>query len=373
MAPVTPKHALAAVFSGAGMAFRLEDFARPLPKRGEILVDITCSTICGSDMHTWHGRRTEPTPCVLGHEIVGRIAAFGEAAPRIDLKGQALHEGDRITWTIAASCGECFFCKRGLPQKCEHLFKYGHNAISPGKVFSGGFAECCILNPGTGILKLPDSLSDSLAAPANCAVSTVAASLRLAESVQGAVVSIMGCGVLGLNAIAMARHAGAARIIACDLSAERRELAVRFGADDFAQPDVLRGLLDDHTHGRGADVSLEFSGVAPAVSGAIAATRTGGVCVIAGTITPGCFVEMDANDLVRRMLTIRGLHNYAPQDLVTAVDFLTDTLGSVPYEDLAGGSFALEDIEAAFAASAKLPGRRVALIPGRSATDLALA
>ena len=364
MTPVSATHARAAVFSGAGVAFRLEDFVRPLPQRGEILVDITCSTICGSDMHTWHGRRTEPTPCVLGHEIVGRIAAFGEAAPRIDLKGQALHEGDRITWTIAASCGVCFFCKRGLPQKCENLFKYGHNAISPGKVFSGGFAECCILNPGTGILKLPDSLTDTLAAPANCAVSTVAAALSLAENVEGAVVAIMGCGVLGLNAIAMARHAGAARIIACDLSAERCDLALRFGADDFAQPDELRGVLNEHTKGRGADVSLEFSGAAPAVSGAIAAARTGGVCVIAGTITPGCLVEMDANDLVRRMLTIRGLHNYAPQDLVTAVDFLTDTVDSVPYEDLAGGSYALEDIEAAFAASAKLPGRRVALIPG---------
>lgn len=363
IASATQTRALAAVFSGAGLAFQLEHFVRPRPKGGEILVDITCSTICGSDMHTWHGRRTEPTPCVLGHEIVGRIAAFGDAAPRMDLRGQRLSEGDRITWTIAASCGECFFCKRGLPQKCEHLFKYGHNAISPGKVFSGGFAECCILNPGTGILKLPDSLSDSLAAPANCAVSTVAAALRLAENVDGSVVSIIGCGVLGLNAIAMARHAGAARIIACDLSAERRNLALRFGADDFAQPDQLRGVVNEHTNGRGADVSLEFSGAASAVSGAIATTRTGGTCVIAGTTTPGCHIQMDANDLVRRMLTIRGLHNYAPQDLVTAVDFLIARQDHVPFDSLSGGTFPLHEIELAFQASERNPGRRVAIVP----------
>jgi alcohol dehydrogenase len=355
--------ALAAIFSGHGQPFRLEEFSIPQPGRGELLVDIACSTICGSDLHTWHGRRMEPTPCILGHEIVGRIAAFGVDAPRTDLTGQSLQEGDRITWTIAASCGGCFFCKRGLPQKCEHLFKYGHNAIAPGKEFSGGFAECCILTAGTGIVKLPDALSDSLAAPANCAVSTVAAAMRLAENLEGATVAVLGCGVLGVNAIAMARYMGAERVIACDLSADRNVVAKRFGATDFATPSELRSMLDEHTNGRGADISLEFSGAAAAVAGAIAATRTGGVAVIAGTTTPGAHLQLDANDLVRRMLTIRGLHNYGPQDLVMAVDFLSATVDSVPYDDLSGGSFALDDIENAFAASSELPGRRVAVIP----------
>jgi len=355
--------ALAAIFSGHGQPFRLEEFSIPQPGRGELLVDIACSTICGSDLHTWHGRRMEPTPCILGHEIVGRIAAFGADAPRTDLTGQSLQEGDRITWTIAASCGGCFFCKRGLPQKCEHLFKYGHNAIAPGKEFSGGFAECCILTVGTGIVKLPDALSDSLAAPANCAVSTVAAAMRLAENLDGATVAVLGCGVLGVNAIAMARYMGAERVIACDLSADRNVVAKRFGATDFATPSELRAMLDELTNGRGADISLEFSGAAAAVAGAIAATRTGGVAVIAGTTTPGAHLQLDANDLVRRMLTIRGLHNYGPQDLVMAVDFLSATVDSVPYDDLSGGSFALDDIENAFAASSELPGRRVAVIP----------
>jgi alcohol dehydrogenase len=355
--------ALAAIFSGHGQPFRLEEFAIPQPARGEILVDITCSTICGSDLHTWHGRRMEPTPCILGHEIVGRIAAFGAESPRTDMRGEFLQVGDRITWTIAASCGECFFCKNGLPQKCEHLFKYGHNAIAPGKEFSGGFAECCILTPGTGIVKLPDGLSDMIAAPANCAVSTVAAALRLAGTVEGATIAVLGCGVLGVNAIAMARHLGAANVIACDVSVERSEVAGRFGATEFAEPDDLRVMLQDLTNGRGADISLEFSGAAAAAAGAIAATRTGGVAVIAGTTTPGANLQLDANDLVRRMLTIRGLHNYGPQDLLTAVDFLSATADLVPYADLSGGSFCLSEIDKAFAVSSELPGRRVAVIP----------
>ena len=355
--------ALAAVFSGPGEPFRLEEFPIPSPGKREVLVDVSCSTICGSDLHTWHGRRQEPVPCVLGHEIVGRIVAFGAEVPRIDLRGEPLKEGDRITWTLAASCGECFFCVRGLPQKCEHLFKYGHSSISPGREFSGGFAECCLLNAGTGIVKLPDDLSDALAAPANCAVATVAAAMRLAGPVEGATVAVLGCGVLGLTAAAMARHLGAKEVVACDIDPARASFAKRFGSRIFCEPADLLSDLRDLTNGRGADVTLEFSGSAAAVSGAFAVTRTGGVSVIAGTTTPGGKVEIDPNELVRRMLTIHGLHNYAPDDLVTALDFLSDSKDVFPFELLHGESFTLSDIEAAFASSSDRPGLRTAVIP----------
>ncbi len=355
--------ALAAIFSGHGEPFGLEEFPVPAPGPGEILVDISCSTICGSDLHTWHGRRQEPVPCVLGHEIVGRIVAFGPRAPRIDLRGDFLSEGDRITWTLAASCGECFFCRRALPQKCEHLFKYGHSSISPGLEFSGGFAECCLLRAGTGIVKLPDELPDALAAPANCAVATVTAAFRHAGPVQGTTVAILGCGVLGLTAIAMARHLGAAEVIACDIDPHRTGLARDFGSSAFSQPGDLTTTARELTRGRGADVTMEFSGASTAVSGAFAATRTGGVSIIAGTTTPGGKVEIDPNDLVRRMLTIHGLHNYVPGDLVTATDFLIGSAGRFPFASLRGESFPLQEIETAFASSGSHPGVRTAVIP----------
>ena len=355
--------ALAAVFSGHGKPFQLEHFPIPSPGRGEVLVEITCSTICGSDLHTWHGRRQEPTPCVLGHEIVGRIVGFGSAAPRIDLRGEPLSEGDRITWTLAASCGICFFCKRGLPQKCEQLFKYGHSSISPGREFSGGFAEYCLLNAGTGIVRLPDDLPDALAAPANCAVATVAAAFRSAGEIEGSTVAIIGCGVLGLTAAAMASQLGAASVIACDINAGREEIARRFGAASFCGPEDLVSAARDATGGRGADLTMEFSGSSSAVSGAIAALRTGGTSVIAGTTTPGGHVALDPNDLVRRMLTLKGLHNYAPEDLVTAINFLCETRERIPYELIQGETFCLEEIEAAFASSTANVGLRTVVVP----------
>lgn len=358
--------ARAAVFTGHGEPFRIEEFAVPAPSRGEILVAVTCSTLCGSDLHTWHGRRQEPTPCVLGHEIVGRIAGFGPGAPRTDLRGAPLAEGDRITWTLAASCGGCFFCRHDLPQKCESLFKYGHSRISPGREFTGGFAECCLLAPGTGIVRLPDDLPDALAAPANCAIATVAAAFRSAGPVEGAVVAIVGCGVLGLMAAAMASSAGAAGVIACDLNPGRAELARSFGARTFCGPEDLQESCREATGGRGADLTMEFSGAVSAVAGAIAATRTGGVSLIAGTTTPGGPVALDPNELVRRMLTLKGLHNYAPADLLSAVDFLREARERFPFEALQGESFPLEEIEAAFISSTANAGRRTVVTPSRS-------
>ncbi|BCU79720.1 alcohol dehydrogenase [Luteolibacter sp. LG18] len=354
---------MAAVFRGHGLPLELMEFAVPRPGPGELLVEITCATICGSDVHTWHGRRNEPTPCVLGHEITGRVAGFGEGASRVDLRGVPLHVGDRVTWTLAASCGECFYCKRGLPQKCGSLFKYGHAAISPGREFSGGFAECCILTAGTGVLRLPEELPDAIAAPANCAVATVAAAYRRAEPAEGATVVVIGCGVLGLTACAMAAAAGAEQVIGCDLSAAREEAARAFGATGFSDPARLREVVLEATHGRGADLVLEFSGASQSVATAIEVMRTGATAVIAGTTMPDKPVALDPNDLVRRMLTLKGLHNYAPEDLVTAVDFLATAGMRYPYASLAGGSFALAQVNEAFASANASPGKRVAVIP----------
>ncbi len=351
--------ALAAIFSGPGRPFEIREFPIPSPGPGEVLVGITCCTICGSDTHTWHGRRQEPTPCVLGHEIVGRILAFGPESPRLDLRGEPLVEGDRITWTLAASCGTCFFCRRGLPQKCESLFKYGHSALSPGREFSGGFAGCCLLRAGTGIVRVPDAIEDALAAPANCAVATVAGTLRTAGAVEGATVAVIGAGFLGLTACAMARHLGAAEVIACDLDATREADTAAFGATRFAGPGELATIARDLTGGRGADLALEFSGSSQGVAAAIGVLRTGGHAVIAGTVAPVDPVALDPHDLVRRMLRIEGLHNYIPQDLVTAIDFLAAVHDRLPFGRLLGEHFPLAEIDTAFASSK--PGRRTVI------------
>jgi len=120
-------HDRAILFNGAGKPFESRDF--PLPKHIEpiaLLVRIIMATVCGSNMHTWKGRRPFPIPTILDHEIVGNIAALDECVDR-DTRGKTVSTGDRITRTIMSNCGTCLSCRmKDLPQKFLKLFKYGH-------------------------------------------------------------------------------------------------------------------------------------------------------------------------------------------------------------------------------------------------------
>ena len=258
-----PPTSLAAVFHAPGAPLTLERFPIPALSGVRVLVRVRCATHCKSDLHTCFGRRQSPTPSILGHETVGEVAAVGPEGA-CDYRGAPLNIGDRITWSIVWSCGECFYCSRGLQPKCERLMKFGHEAISTGRTLNGGMAEYCCLPEGTAIFRVPPSLPDTAASVANCATATVAAVFRHAELRKDEVVVIHGAGMLGLTACAMAAEAGA-RVIVIEPDAQRRERALRFGAgtaiDSALRPSEIAGALKAlRSGGRGADAGLEFAG-----------------------------------------------------------------------------------------------------------------
>lgn len=343
------------IFHGANRPLEIAELPTPTPRGAEVLVRVTCCTLCSSDLHTHAGRRTEPTPAVLGHEIVGRIEAFGPDAERGDFR-----IGDRVSWSVAASCGACFFCNDGLPQKCESLFKYGHQRVDRSSPWCGGLADYVLLVPGTALYRVPDGLSDVLAAPANCATATVCAMLRAAGPIAGRTMLVCGAGMLGLTACAMARSGGAAAIFVSDPEPERRERAHEFGATLAMAPDNLPADLTDR---RGVDIALELAGVSAAVEAGLRLTRIGGTLILAGTVLPTRSVPLDPETVVRRMLTIRGVHNYAPIDLQAALYFLAGPGREYPFAELVGRSFRLDEAEQAFAYGHANPGMRVAVVP----------
>jgi alcohol dehydrogenase len=352
-------------FHGPGRLLELVRRPVPEPRGAEVLVRVSCTTLCRSDLHTHAGRRTEPTPVVLGHEIVGRIAAFGPAASRRDVQGRALTVGDRVSWSVAASCGECFFCADGLPQKCAALFKYGHEQARDDRPFVGGLADFVVLVPGTACVRVPDGLPDTLATPANCATATVAAVLRHAGPLRGRAVLIFGAGVLGLTACAVARAAGAAAVLVSDLDDRCRERATAFGATHVLSgaADAVAAAVAEVTAGRGVDVALELAGVAETVQAGLARLRVGGTLVLAGTVLPTPPIALDPEDVVRRLLTIRGVHNYTPQDLAAGLVFLDGPGRAYPFADLVSHTFRLDEVEQAFEYAHAHPGRRVAVVP----------
>ena len=354
----------AMLFHGPGRPLECVQHPTPTPHRREILVRVSCCTLCSSDLHTHAGRRTGPVPTVLGHEIVGRIEAFGPDAPREDARGAGLAVGARVSWSVAASCGSCFFCADGLPQKCATLFKYGHEAAQGERFFVGGLADHVLLIPGTACYRVPEVLTDSEAAPANCAIATAAAVLR-GNRITGSNLLIFGAGALGLTASAMARSAGARAVMISEAEPARRVRALTFGATHVfsALPDELQQGVGDVTAGRGADLVLELAGVRATVEAGLKLTRVGGTLVLAGTVLPTPSVALDPEAAVRRMLTLRGVHNYTPADLGAALDFLAGPGRSFPFAELVARSFRLDDIDAAFAFAHAHPGFRVAVIP----------
>ncbi len=355
--------AVAAVFHGPGQPLRLHTFAAADPAGGEVLVRVTACTICGSDLHTYDGRRTAPTPSVLGHEIIGRVEAFGPDAPRVDAAGQPLRAGDRVTWSVVANCGGCFFCDRALPQKCERMVKYGHEPLRPGGELSGGLADYCRLAPGSTVLRLPDGLSDAVACPASCATAAVAAALRAAGPVAGGTVLVQGAGVLGLTACAMARAAGAAEVVCCDVAPARLARAEAFGATRAVPPADVGAAVAAAAGKYGADAALELSGSPEAFEAGFPLVRTGGSYVLVGAVFPTRPVPVAMEAVVRRQLTIRGVHNYAPEDLAAAVRFLAGA-DAYPFASLVADWVSLADADRAFQTALRTGATRIGVRPG---------
>lgn len=316
---------------------------------GEAIVAIELATICGSDVHTVAGRRRAATPLVLGHEYVGRIIAIGSELRAID--GSVLLVGDRVVWSIMASCGRCDRCRRSIPQKCRELVKYGHERLGPRWELTGGFATHAHLRAGTAIVRVGESLPAEVLAPASCGTATAWAAIERADEiaeVDGAVVLVTGAGLIGLTATAIASDRGA-RVIVADPDAARRRLALRFGAVAAVDPSDSAALAGA-VAALGADeieVAIEASGSASAVASSISAIGVGGVVILVGSVFPGSAVPIDPEHLVRNLVTIRGVHNYTPRDLLAAVAYLHEKHEVHPFAELVGPVMSLDEVDLA--------------------------
>lgn len=349
----------AAVFHAPGQPLEIREFPRPVLGPGQALVRVSLATICGSDLHTVQGHRETPTPTVLGHEAVGVIEEVSAQAPP---DGNA-RVGDRVVWGIAASCGACYYCASGLPQKCASGRKYGHLRLSEEHALSGCLATHVHLLCGSWLARVPETLPDRLAAPAACAVATTGAAMRAGGLIRGRTLVVSGLGMLGLIACAMGHGAGASEVIGVDPASARRGLAGAFGASAAVAPEEAGEAILAATSGRGADVALEMSGSPEGVARALSLLRLGGTCVLVGSTHPQPPLALTSEDIVRRCLTIRGQHNYRPLDLVNAVAFLDREQGRYPFGELVSGAFALEDVNSAFALAASGTACRVAVEP----------
>jgi threonine dehydrogenase-like Zn-dependent dehydrogenase len=252
--------------------------------------------------------------------------------------------------------------------KCLHLRKYGHDACDRPPHFQGGFAEYCVVDAGTSVFKLDESLSDEVAAPANCAVATIVAGWDAAQLQPGEHVLIQGAGALGCYAAAYAAYAGCRTIVVSDVDPRRLELARRFGAThclDLSQVDGADAICDVKrlTDGFGVDCAMEVAGTPEALELGLASLRKGGRYVEIGCSFPGAHVSLDLSALLWNRLTILGVHNYDVRHLSGALSFLQATCSECPFVELSPTSYSLDEINAAILAAVEGRALRVAVRP----------
>ena len=183
-----------------------------------------------------------------------------------------------------------------------------------------------------------------VAATINCAVATAAGALRLAGPIKDKTVLITGMGLLGLNAVAMCHNIGAAEIIAVDTDASRLETALRFGA----HRSINTGKEYRQEELPGIDIALDMSGAPDAMEYGLEALAVGGTAVWVGAVFHTREIRVNAERMIRNVLTLKGLHNYNYEDLQTAVNFMTENGHKYPFDEIVAQEFTLENAEKAF-------------------------
>ena len=289
---------------------RLEEMPIPKIGPGEVLIKITASGICGSDVMEWY--RIKKAPRVLGHEIAGEIVKVGEGVT-------GFHVGQRVTATHHVPCNNCMYCQRGQHTVCDLL----HNTTFD----PGGFAEyvrvpAVNIEKG-GMLPIPDEVSDEVATftePLGCAVR----GMRVMNFQPARTVLVLGSGLAGMLNVKLAKALGAGRIIATDINDFRLEMAKESGADvviNAAKEDVVKRVFEAN-EGRGADYVIVCAAAPPVFDQAMRAVDRGGTVLLYAIMKPGVKVPFEVYDFWHKQVTMLSTYAAAPRDLREALELL---------------------------------------------------
>jgi threonine 3-dehydrogenase len=276
----------------------LLDLPDPQPGPGEVVVRIKATSLCGTDAHIyrwdpWAQSRVHP-PRIIGHEMCGEVAALGAGVTSVKV-------GDYVAAESHFTCGLCFQCRTGQAHVCK-------NSRILGIEVDGSYAEYVRL-PERVLWRTSRDIPPELACVQEPLGNAVDAAL--AEDLTGHTVLITGCGPTGLFAAAVARMAGAAVIIASDVSDYRLGLAKQLGADHTLNaradsPERLATAIQDLTGGEGVDAALEMSGNPTALHQAFKAVKNGGRVTLFGIPTGSVAFDLP-NEIIFKGIRVYGV------------------------------------------------------------------
>ncbi len=297
----------AVVLAGPNRFELRDDVAVPKPGRGQAVVRVRSTTMCGTDQKIFDGQFPGTRfPHIPGHEFAGEVVELGEGISGEGLDGE-ITVGARVGVEVHVGCGRCTRCLEGLYQLCLNYGRTETGHAHIGFTVPGGLAEYAAVSI-KALHRLPDALSwDQGAFCDNIGIALYAVErggLRPGEQVV-----VIGPGAFGALALQVAHAMGAARVILVGTRAERvqrlRHLAdhVVVGSDDDAVAHTREALGG----ARGADLVIEFAGTPEAARQAIQLARRGGRVVLAGSTGPGRELSgVDLSTIVRGHLDIYG-------------------------------------------------------------------
>jgi L-iditol 2-dehydrogenase len=345
---------LAAVMTAPRQPIELREFPRPDLPAGAVLLRTSLSEVCGTDVHLWHGRLAGvPYPIIPGHVSAGVVESARGPVTGID--GSQIREGDRIVFfDVHRTCGRCRACTvHRTPTRCSSRRVYGITDSANEGLF-GGWAQAIYLEPGVAMARLADAVSLDDYIGGGCGLLTAVHIAERAEIRLGDSVVVQGVGAVGLSAIALARMAGASRVIAIGAPGSRLALARDMGADlmldltGTTNAERRQAVLE-LTHGEGADVVIEAAGAADAIAEGLDLARAGGRYVIAGHYTDVGDSQVNAHQQInRKHLEIRGCWGSEARHFLRALVIL-ERHPAIPFRSIGARRYALHQLNDALA------------------------
>ncbi|KAH8602408.1 alcohol dehydrogenase GroES-like domain-containing protein [Bisporella sp. PMI_857] len=264
----------AVIFDGPGKV-SLQD--RPIPTlqaETDIIVKVTLTALCGSELHVFRGHQPSPTGFVMGHEFTGIVHDAGTAVKTVRV-------GDKVVSPFTVSCAECFYCKNGYTSRCVKSLLFGSEKLD------GAQAEYVRVPLADGtVVKAPPQVKDNALVlmadifPTGYFGATNAFKLLTPEQSSESTAVVVGCGPVGLCAIIAALDYKPKHLFAIDSVDSRLELAQKLGAEPLnflKDKEGMQKRIKEVTDGRGADVVIEVVGLSPALRTAFDLIRPWGI------------------------------------------------------------------------------------------------
>lgn len=312
---------------------RVEDVPAPVPSCGNIIIEVSCCLICGTDLKIWNvGNPKVLPPRILGHELVGRIVHIGADTTPLKI-------GDRVVVATTISCGHCYYCENNMGNMCP-------STICVGTTYDGAFAEYFEIPLGAAnhLIPVPDNVPDEAAAicePLSCAINAH----EIINVHAGESVAVIGGGPLGAIHAELAKAEGAKKVFL--IGSTKARLALLKHIDGIEMIDGSASdpaqIIMEKTNGIGVDKVLVCAPVKSAFTDAFKYVRKGGAISYFASLPKGdSEIALDIRPVHYNELILAGVSDSRPAHVQKAVDYLAT--GAIRTDAIITDRLAIDDI-----------------------------